>query len=128
MPKEIKPFISIRILVGLRHCICTKHQPYYLALVFHNASINFFGNQLIKIGFVELVVEAYALVVQIVLTIVEAKMLGVVVYVLFFMMFKQFMIITSNNLNYYFVLSISIQHRWQRSLTFVSHNDINLQV
>jgi len=80
MPKEIKPFICIRILVGLRHCICTKHQPYYLALVFYNASINFFGNQLIKIGFVELVVEAYALVVQILLKIVEAKMLGVVFY------------------------------------------------
>jgi hypothetical protein len=78
MPTEIKPFISIRILVGLRHCIRTKHQPHYLALVFHIASINFFGNQLIKIGFVELVVEAYALVVQIVLKIVEAKMLGVV--------------------------------------------------
>jgi hypothetical protein len=30
--------------------------------------------------FVELVVEAYALVVQIVLTIVEAKMLGVAFY------------------------------------------------
>jgi hypothetical protein len=73
MPKEIKPFICIRILVGLRHCICTKHQPYYLALVFYNASINFFGNQLIEIGFVELVV-------QILLKIVEAKMLGVVFY------------------------------------------------
>jgi hypothetical protein len=78
----------------------------------------------IKIAFVELVVEAYALVVQIVLKIVEAKMLGVV----FYDMFKQFMIITSNNLDYYFVLGISIQHRWQRSLTFVSPNDINLQV
>lgn len=44
------------------------------------------------------------------------------------MMFKQFMIITSNNLDYYFVLGISIQHRWQRSLTFVSPNGINLQV
>jgi len=49
-------------------------------LVFHNASINFFGNQLIKIGFVELVVEAYALVVQILLKIIKAKMLGVVFY------------------------------------------------